>query len=413
MSALAAECGLECAAPESVGLSSERLERITEWQRGLVDDALLPCSAVLVARRGKVAYWEQCGEQNPGTPLAADTIYRIYSMGKPITSVALLQLYERGKFLLTDPLKLYLPLFDKKNLRVMVDGDPSRTEPCRSNITIAQLLTHTAGLTYDHHMMNGGREWPGKGVSMTEWYEELATRPLAYQPGTAWMYSLATDVCGILIEALSGLTFEDYLRQELFGPLGMPDTGFRVTDAMRPRFATNFVDGREPEVVDRDGLLPYVKPLPEGVPDMSPGMVSPDEPYEDGDHARIFSGGGGMVGTMADYVSRSLPLSSLSLSRSLPPAAPRVDDLNLIDHARCRRLDSACVSPTAASLTASGSSPARPATGCAATIYRAARTWARWRGTPRAPASALASVRTTRHCSAGSEGLALMSGDHI
>ena len=144
---------------------------------------------------------------------------------------------------------------------------------------------------------------------------------------------------------------------------------------------------------------------------MSPGMVSPDEPYEDGDHARIFSGGGGMVGTMADYVSRSLPLSSLTLCRSLPPAAPRVDDLNLIDHARCRRLGSACASPTAASLTAHGSSPARPATGCAATTYQAARTWARWRGIPRAPASALALVSTTRHCSAGSEGLTLMSGD--
>jgi CubicO group peptidase (beta-lactamase class C family) len=280
-----------------VGLNSTKLARITDWQRGLVDDdGLLPMAATLVARRGAVAYWEQCGEQNPGVPLAADTIYRIYSMGKPVTSVALLQLYEQGRFLLTDPLKLHLPLFDKKHLRVMVDGNPEKTEPCKTNITIAQLLTHTAGLTYDHHMMNGGREWPGKGVSMTEWYEELASRPLAYQPGTQWMYSLATDVCGILIEVLSGLTFEQYLQEHLFGPLGMTDTGFRVTDEMRPRFATNWVDGRDPALVERDGLLPYVKPLPDGVPDMSPGMASPDEPYDDGYHARIFSGGGGMVG---------------------------------------------------------------------------------------------------------------------
>eukprot|EP01051_Picozoa_sp_SAG22_P010700 SAG22_NODE_977_length_6195_cov_6.522060_5_plen_399_part_00 len=206
--AAAKRAGLPTAAPAEVGLSAGRLGRLTAYQRGLTRDGLLPCAATVVARRGKVCYWEQCGEQSPGTPLAHDTIYRIYSMGKPITTVAVLILMEQGKCRLTDPLKLHLPLFAKENLRVLVQGggpgsqskEPAgagaaggagqATEPCATDITILQLLTHTSGLTYDLHMMNGGREWPGKGVSMTDWMAELASRPLRFQPGSRWEYSV-------------------------------------------------------------------------------------------------------------------------------------------------------------------------------------------------------------------------------
>jgi CubicO group peptidase (beta-lactamase class C family) len=275
--------------PEEVGLSSQRLDRIhTHFQR-YIDAGKLTGTLTLVARQGQIAYFEPQGhlELERQRPMQRDTIFRIYSMSKPITSVALMMLYEQGRFQLDDPVHTLIPSWDK--LRVFVSGNHPRfaTAPPQRPMTIRDLLTHTSGLTYGFvERTNVDAAYRQLGVgdraesdyTLQDMVDTLAELPLEFSPGTRWNYSVSTDVIGYLVERLSGQRFDVYLRDHIFAPLGMNDTSFTIADAQLARFACNYQR-------QADGNLQLVD-----TPEHSA--------YRD---CSLFSGGGGLVSTAGDY----------------------------------------------------------------------------------------------------------------
>ena len=276
--------------PEDVGLSSERLERIDGWMHGLVDAGKLAGVQTLVLRRGKVAWQRHCGlaDLARGKPMEPDTIFRIYSMTKPLTSVAVMMLYEEGRFQLDDPITRFLPSF--RNMRVFTGGARGRWEsaPAGREITFRDLLTHTSGLTYgfmestlvDAMYRDSGVDFQTSDKSLGEVVEIAASLPLLSQPGAEWNYSIATDVLGHLVAVISGRPFEDFLRERLIAPLGMVDTDFHVPGDKLARLAANYTrggDGR-PKLIDDPFESRYAAPR------------------------NLCSGGGGLVSTAADYV---------------------------------------------------------------------------------------------------------------
>ena len=284
------------ARPEAVGLSTERLGRIDEWMRRYVDAGKLPGLMTVVARRGQVVDWRMHGliDVEAKKPVAPDAIYRIYSMTKPITSVAIMMLYEQGLFQLDDPIGRWLPAFAEPRVLVGGDAQNPKTEPARGPITFRHLLTHTAGLTYGFLMATpvdalyraAKVEFnPGRG-SLAEMVDRLATMPLLCHPGAEWNYSNATDVLGRLIEAISGESLPDFLERRILGPLGMTDTAFHVPAEKAGRFAALY--GATPdgglETIDAPGRSRYLSP--------------PETP----------SGGGGLVGTAGDYMRFAMML---------------------------------------------------------------------------------------------------------
>ncbi|MBI4933909.1 MAG: beta-lactamase family protein [Actinobacteria bacterium] len=279
------------------GLDAGRLHRITEHlERFYVGPGKIAGAEVAVGRRGKVAYHASLGlrDRERGVATGDDTIYRIYSMTKPLTSIALMQLFERGLFQLDDAVSRFYPSW--KQHRVWVsgtgdDGDPLVTEPARRGVTFRDLLSHTSGLTYGGLLL-GMNVHPidriyqaskirsvGVNSTMDEFMEKLATVPLRFQPGTAYQYSLATDACGALVEKISGVPFAQYLQEHILDPLGMTDTSFEVTPDKVHRFAANYQ--RNPDktttLMDDPATSVYTRP---------PTFVS---------------GGGGLTGTLADY----------------------------------------------------------------------------------------------------------------
>ncbi len=271
--------------PESVGLSQPALDRIPPHLNRYVDGGKLPGYLIMVARRGKVAYLHHYGlaDVERQTPLAEETIFRIYSMTKPITSVALLQLYEQGHFQLDNPVSRFIPAF--KDLEVYVghnhEGDIYRTDANRE-MTIRDLFTHTAGLTYgnnaDHPIEALYQERKMREGSLADLIEKLSTVPLLFSPGTQWNYSFATDVLGYLVEVISGQPLDQYFAEHILEPLGMVDTGFHVPPAKQARLAANYgpQDGKL-RLIDDPTTSSYLQP-----------------PVR-------FSGGGGLVSTCADY----------------------------------------------------------------------------------------------------------------
>jgi CubicO group peptidase (beta-lactamase class C family) len=278
--------------PEQVGLSEERLARITSHlqSRYINPQKIMGCST-LVARRGEIAYRTDLGKMDieRDKELAADTIFRIYSMSKPITSVALMMLYEQGHFQLADPVHKFIPQW--RDLQVFKSGEypDFQTGPVARPMTVKDLLSHQAGLTYGFEApeqsaldtayqkleVSGDR----KEDTLQDMIHKMAQLPLEYSPGTAWKYSMATDVCGYLVEVLSGMTLADYFRQHIFEPLGMVDTGFSVPSDQVDRFAANYHRRADKTL----GL--------EDDPETSRYLKMPT----------FFSGGGGLVSTMADY----------------------------------------------------------------------------------------------------------------
>lgn len=277
-------------APESVGLASEGLRRIDQHLVSrYVEPGKIAGALTLVARRGEVAWLSPLGlmDRERGTPMHADTIFRIYSMTKPITSVALMMLHERGAFGLADPVHRYIPAWE--HLRVHRYGRHPNfvTEPAARPMTIRDLLTHMSGLSYqimergpvDEAYRQSGIGGPAG--TLRDMVETLATLPLEFSPGTRWSYSVATDVLGYLVEVLSGQRFDDYLRTQIFEPLGMIDTGFTVPADKVGRFAANYVrlpGSAEATLMDDPADSPYTRPK------------------------TLFSGGGGLVSTAADYL---------------------------------------------------------------------------------------------------------------
>ena len=277
------------------GFNPKRLNRVVDLCERYVNEGKLPCAQVQIVQEGDVVLRHTTGmaDIESSKPLDDDSIFRIYSMTKPITSIALMQLYEQGKFLLEDPVEKFLPAF--KDPVVLLGGSllKPETRPAQTVMTIRDLLTHTSGLTYGFHFQNnldqmyrdqklGGplTEKQGRAnVSLEEGIDRLGSLPLLFDPGTAWNYSMSTDVCGRLIEVIGGCSLDEYLEENIFKPLGMEDTGFFVTEDKVDRFTSNYILGsdRSLERIDPAEDSPYLK-------------------------ERLFlSGGGGLISTTDDY----------------------------------------------------------------------------------------------------------------
>jgi CubicO group peptidase (beta-lactamase class C family) len=221
--------------PELVGMSTDRLQRIAPVMRSYVDERGVAGISTMVARRGEIVHAQEFGFQDTeaGVPMAPDTIFRIYSMTKPVVSTALMLLHEEGSFQLDHPVAQYLPAFGAT--KVLAD-DGSLVDQARP-MQIRDLLSHTSGLTYDFmadnpvaQLYRDARIMNDATRPLDAMIDELATLPLAFQPGTRWHYSVGIDVAARLIEVLSGQSVGDFLRQRLFDPLGMVDTGFGVPE---------------------------------------------------------------------------------------------------------------------------------------------------------------------------------------
>lgn len=268
--------------PERVSMSSERLQRISALMKEYVDTGRLAGAVTVIARDGKVVFNDVIGRQHltDGTPMADDTLFRIYSMTKPITAVAALMLYEEGRFLLSDPITDFVP--ELRHLTVFnPDGDPT---PLHTNITMHQLLTHTAGFGYgmpDSPAESGYRDADlFASEDLDEFTVKLARLPLVYQPGTRWHYSVAVDITGLIVERLSGMPLDEFFQQRIFAPLGMNDTFFEVPSEKRNRFGTNHLWDAEQQ---RLQVLEDGRPLR----------------WTD---VTLFSGGGGLISTARDYL---------------------------------------------------------------------------------------------------------------
>jgi CubicO group peptidase (beta-lactamase class C family) len=249
---LASAADLPSAAPDSVGLSPERLARLDSAMEAEIAAGRLPGVVIAVARRGKVVHQKAYGFANLETrePLAADSLHRLYSMTKPIASVALLTLYEQGLFRLTDPLDRYLPQFADLKVFKGLDaaGQPILEAPTRKP-TIQDAFRHTLGLAsgLGQSPVDALYREAGLGMfqldSLAEEIDKLATVPLLYDPGERWVYGLGHDVQARLVEVFSGLSYAEYLQRTIFGPLGMHDTVFGVPAELKPRFATVYSPG--------------------------------------------------------------------------------------------------------------------------------------------------------------------------
>jgi CubicO group peptidase (beta-lactamase class C family) len=277
------------ATPAEVGLSAERLDRITQMLRDDSAKGTVPGAVMLVARHGKIAAFESVGVLDPGTKAAMprDAIFRIYSMSKAITSVSAMMLFEEGKIALSDPVARYLPQIGQMKVAVEkadpAGGKPSlEMVPARRPMTIQDLLRHTSGITYGFFGISPVKKlYVESGVlkgdyTNAEFADRIAKLPLAYQPGTIWDYSHSTDILGRVIEVVSGMPLYQFEKQRLLDPLGMNDTSFYVTEASRqPRIAEPFPNDRAFGI------------------DVSFGDPRVAGKWE--------SGGGGMVSTASDY----------------------------------------------------------------------------------------------------------------
>jgi CubicO group peptidase (beta-lactamase class C family) len=298
-SAVAAQ-ELPTAKPETVGLSSERLERIGTKVQQTIDDKRIAGAVTLVARHGKVVYFKSQGalDREANKSMRNDAIFRICSMTKPITSLAVMMLYEEGRFLLEDPISKYLPEF--QNPKVLVkppnNGEPY-TIPAAREITIRDLLTHTSGLTYDSNETLGDRYKAANVASGLLQYDgtiednvkRLASVPLLFSPGTRWEYSLGVDVLGRLVEVVSGMPLDQFFRTRIFEPLGMKDSYFYLPDNKVDRLAVAYT-----YYADK-GLQRFPDaPIAEG-----PFRYSADYPYRG--PKKLFAGGAGLSSTASDY----------------------------------------------------------------------------------------------------------------
>ncbi len=276
--------------PEEVGLSAPRLARIIPWMRGWVDSGRIPGLLVAVVRDDRLAWFETRGfrDVESGRPVEPDTIYRIYSMTKPVTTAAALMLYEEGRFQLDDPVAKYIPAFSGTRVFAAGSAESFETEPLARPITVHDLMTHTSGLTYsfqcDHPVdelyRRRGIEFNSNLAPLGNLVEAAAAQPLAFQPGARWRYGVSTDVLGRLVEVWSGRPLDAFLAEHVFAPLGMADTGFHVPEGEAGRFASNYTRS------DAGGLA---------LADAAAGsrFLAP---------ATTLSGGGGLVSTAADYL---------------------------------------------------------------------------------------------------------------
>ncbi|MCI3238755.1 serine hydrolase domain-containing protein [Streptomyces spinosisporus] len=274
--------------PDEVGLDVKALDRLDETCARYVEEGRLPGFLVALARGGRVAHVTTHGLRDvaAGLPVEADTLWRIYSMTKPVTSVAALMLVEEGRLALDDPLDRYLPAFANPRVYESGEGADVHTRPADGPIRIRHLLTHTSGLTfafYHSHPVDALYRAAGlessvvPGTDLAETVDVYAAQPLQFEPGTQWNYSVSTNVLGRVIEVVSGQSLDVFLAERIFGPLGMTDAGFCVTDEQAPRLAELYGES------DDGGIKPV------------PGL-----PLRGG-RPRLLSGSGGMVASAHDF----------------------------------------------------------------------------------------------------------------
>jgi CubicO group peptidase (beta-lactamase class C family) len=255
---------LETAKPEQVGMSSERLARIDTFIQEQIDSKKTGGIIVLVARKGRIVYHRAFGyaDIEAGRKLTADYLFRLYSMTKPVTSVALLTLYEQGKFQLSDPLELYIPAFKDVMVFAGVDDNGKMIlEKPKRKITIHDVFRHTAGFSYGFGPDLVAKSYQDAGMdfqkmdSLKELVDKLAKQPLLYQPGEKWVYSVAHDVQAYLVEYFSGMPFDKYCIENIFKPLGMKDAVFGIPKEYVSRYTTNYGPAK-----DGNGITPIDKP---------------------------------------------------------------------------------------------------------------------------------------------------------
>ena len=303
---------MNLAKPESIGISSQRLEQVSYWMERQVASNRLAGLSAMIHRRGENAYFNCVGQMDAeaGKPVTEDTIFRIYSMTKPITTAAAMICYEEGHFQLDDPIAKFLPEFSEMQVW---DGTPGKlnTVPAKGYITVRHLMTHTAGFTYEFMeatpveeyyreqkiSFNPGRQTEG-GANLAAMTNRLAAAPLVRQPGSGWAYSVSIDVLGRLVEVWSGHPLDHFFKERIFQPLGMTDTAFWVTPEKTNNFAACYTassggDGmrslNSQETVIRKG---------EGI-----GLKLSDAPSDSHylKNPETLSGGGGLTGTIGDY----------------------------------------------------------------------------------------------------------------
>jgi CubicO group peptidase (beta-lactamase class C family) len=286
--ALCAAAELPAAKPESVGFSSDRLQNLHSLIQNEIDQKQLAGAVTILARHGKLIDYRTYGQRDTekNVPMTKDSIFRAYSMTKPLTGVAMMILYEQGKWLPWHPISDYIPEFahlkvfngfDRSGKMILID--PERPP------TIAEVMSHSAGFSYGFGQSPVDAMYREKKVlqsaNLHEMIEKLATIPLEYQPGSRWQYSIGMDVEGYMVEKLSGQTLPDFMREHIFDPLGMKDTGFFVPQEKRARFAVNYKP-------NSDG---HLEPA-------NPGASAPTDYNE---QPAMPSGGGGSVTTAEDY----------------------------------------------------------------------------------------------------------------
>jgi CubicO group peptidase (beta-lactamase class C family) len=307
--------------PEAEGFSSQRLERLDEAVQNVVDRKQLSGVVIALARHGKLIRFEAFGKKDiaSGAPMQTDTIFRIFSMSKPITSVAMMILYEEGKWNPEDPISKYIPEFT--HLKVYRDIDQNGHMLLEDPIhppTMRELMTHTAGFTYGFttndpvdEMYEDERVLQSK--TLQDMIDKLARIPLLYQPGTRWVYSLSVDIQGYLVQKLSGMPLADFMRERIFEPLGMKDTGFYVPKEKWSRLATLYTANKNGQ------LIPFAAP--------ALGLDFSKPPT-------LPSGGGGLVSTAHDYLRFAQMLlngGELDGVRILAPSTVKLMSSNHLD----------------------------------------------------------------------------------
>ena len=283
--------GLPLADPESVGMSSERLARIGPAMQSYIDAGLVPGTVTMVARRGKVVHFESRGfmDVDSAKPMRPDAIFRIASMTKPITSVALMMLWEEGAFQLRDPVSKFIPEFADQRVSSTSDasGNSGQLIPAQRPATIRDMLTHTAGMA-NSYRGNTSYYSSQAGVrpddTLESYIARLAAMPLNYHPGDEWQYSAATDVVGRLVEVISGQSLAEFFEERIFQPLGMGDTHFYLDDDKGGRLMAQYTPGPDNNRIVLD----------------DPG--NEQSRWISSDNKRVFRGAGGLVSTPHDYM---------------------------------------------------------------------------------------------------------------
>ena len=301
--------------PAKLGFDPDRLARIRPWMQRWVDQGKFPAAQTLIARHGQIAYCDHVGMRDieAGRPWERDTIARIYSMTKPVTSVALLMLYEDALIHLDTPVEDIIPEFADRH--VLIEGATSidQVRPATTQMTVHHLLTHTSGLTYSFNegvlaeeMLERKLDFSVKEGDLANTVSRLAELPLAFDPGARWNYGVSTDVVGRIVEIVSGKSLAEFFAERILGPLGMTDTSFEMPAAKADRFANC-----------------YVKTPKDPLRLMDAGLESA---YADG-KVRQHSGGGGLTSTIDDYLKFAEMLRTKGNSPAGRLLAPRTVEL--------------------------------------------------------------------------------------